>query len=57
MKKIDMEALRKIVGQNNVTDNPVDLYEYSSDESVHQAMPHVVIRPKTIQEVQKIMQR
>lgn len=55
MKKIDFEYLKKIVGPENITNNPVDLYAYSSDASVHQAMPQVVIRPKTIEEVQKII--
>lgn len=53
--KIDMEKLKKIVGEDNVSDNIADLYVYSSDASVHQAMPTVVIRPKTVEEVQKIM--
>jgi len=55
MKKIDIEKLRKIVGTENVTDNPADLYVYSGDASVHQAMPQVVVRPNSINEVQQIM--
>ena len=55
MKKIDLDKLRKIVGTENVTDNPADLYAYSGDASVHQAMPQAVVRPKSIEEVQKIM--
>ncbi|PNX49714.1 MAG: 2-hydroxy-acid oxidase [Thermoplasmata archaeon M9B1D] len=55
MKKVDVENLKKIVGSENATDNPVDLYAYSGDASVHQAMPNVVVRPKTIEQVQKIM--
>jgi len=53
--KVDIERLRRIVGNNNASDNVADLYVYSSDASVHQAMPSVVVRPKTIGEVQKIM--
>ncbi len=53
--KVDFEKLKGIVGENNVSDNVADLYVYSSDASVHQAMPSVVVRPKTIEEVQKIM--
>ena len=53
--RIDIERLKRIVGNNNVSDNIADLYAYSSDASVHQAMPSVVVRPKTIGEIQKIM--
>jgi glycolate oxidase len=55
MKKVDVEQLVKIVGKDNVTDNPADLYVYSADASVHQAMPNAVVRPKTVEQVQKIM--
>jgi glycolate oxidase len=53
--KIDIEKLKKIVGEKNVSDDIADLYVYASDASVHHALPNAVIRPKTIQEVQKIM--
>jgi glycolate oxidase len=53
--KVDIEKLKKIVGEDNVSDDSADLYVYSSDASVHQAMPSVVVRPKDIEEVQKIM--
>lgn len=53
--KIDIDRLKKIVGKNNVSDNVADLYVYSSDASVHQAMPSVIVRPATIEELQKIM--
>lgn len=52
---INFEKLKEIVGENNVSDKVADLYVYSSDASVHQSMPTVVVRPKTIEEVQKIM--
>jgi glycolate oxidase len=52
---INFEKLREIVGEDNVSDDVVNLYVYSSDASVHQSMPTVVVRPKTIEEVQKIM--
>ncbi|KYK29311.1 2-hydroxy-acid oxidase [Thermoplasmatales archaeon SG8-52-1] len=55
MKKIDIEQLKKIVGKDNVSDNIADLYVYGADASVHQAMPSAIVRPKTINEVQKIM--
>jgi len=53
--KIDKDKLKKIVGEKNFSDNIADLYVYGSDASVHQALPSVIVRPKTIEEVQKIM--
>ncbi len=51
----DFNRLKEIVGEDNVSDNIADLYVYSSDASVHQSMPSVVVRPKTIEEIQEIM--
>ena len=48
MKKIDIKKLINIVGENNATNNPADLYSYSSDASVHQAMPGAVVRPESV---------
>ena len=53
--KLDVEKLKGILGEKNVSDSPADLYVYSSDASVHQAKPSVVIRPKTIDDVQQVM--
>ena len=53
--KIDKEKLKKIVGEQNFSDKPADLYVYGADASVHQALPSVIIRPNSIEEVQKIM--
>jgi glycolate oxidase len=53
--KVDIEKLKKFVGEDNVSDDSADLYVYSSDASVHQAMPSVVVRPNTTEEVQKII--
>ncbi len=53
--KPDIEGLKAIVGKNNASDEIADLYVYSSDASVHQAMPSAVVRPKTHEEVQEIM--
>jgi len=44
--KLDLKKLTEIVGKDNVSDNIADLYVYSSDASVHQSMPSVVVRPK-----------
>jgi len=52
---IDKEKLKKIVGENNFSDNMADLYVYGSDASVHHALPTVIVIPKTIEEVQEIM--
>ena len=53
--KIDKEKLKKIVGEKNFSDKPADLYVYGADASVHQALPSVIVRPNSIEEVQKIM--
>jgi len=53
--KIDVEKLREIVGKENVSDDMADLYVYASDASVHHSLPNVIVRPKTIEHVQKIM--
>ena len=55
MKTVDSNKLKDIVGKDNVRDDPADLYIYGSDASVHEAMPFAVVRPKTTEEVQKIM--
>jgi glycolate oxidase len=53
--KIDIEKLKKIVGNENVSDDMADLYVYASDASVHHSLPNAIVRPNTIEEVQKIM--
>ena len=53
--KIDIDTLKKIVGENNVRTNPADLYVYSSDASVHSKSPDAIVRPNTIKQVQEIM--
>jgi len=53
--KIDIDKLKKIVGEKNVSDDIADLYVYGSDASVHHALPNAIVRPKTIEEVQKII--
>jgi glycolate oxidase len=53
--KIDIEKLKEIVGKENVSDDIADLYVYASDASVHHSLPDVIVRPKTIEHVQKIM--
>ena len=55
MRSINTQKLKDIVGEKNVKDNKADLYVYGSDASVHEAMPSVVIKPTTIEEVQSIM--
>ena len=55
MGLVDIERLKGIVGAENVKDNIADLYVYGSDSSVHEALPWVVVRPHTTEEVQNIM--
>ncbi|MEF8879832.1 MAG: FAD-binding oxidoreductase [Candidatus Thermoplasmatota archaeon] len=53
--KVDIKKIKDIVGGDNVRDNIADLYVYSSDASVHSKKPDVIVRPGSIEEVQKIM--
>jgi glycolate oxidase len=53
--KIDIEKLKNIVGKDNVSDDIADLYVYASDASVHHALPTAIVRPRAIEQVQKIM--
>ncbi|MCK4688680.1 MAG: FAD-binding oxidoreductase, partial [Candidatus Marinimicrobia bacterium] len=53
--KIDLGKLKNIVGEENVKSDPADLYIYGSDASVHESPASVVVRPKTIEEIQQIM--
>lgn len=55
MKTINIPKLKEIVGENNVKDNPADLFVYGSDASVHRAMPWVVVRPENTEQVQAVM--
>ena len=55
MNNLDVSILKGIVGDDNVKDDPADLMVYGSDSSVHAATPWAVVRPDTIEEVQKIM--
>lgn len=54
--KIDIRKIEEIVGKGNYSDDIADLYVYASDASVHHALPSVIVKPRTIDEVQKIMQ-
>jgi glycolate oxidase len=55
MECVDTKQLIDIVGKANVRDDPATCYVYGSDASIHEAMPFVVVKPKTIEEIQSIM--
>jgi glycolate oxidase len=55
MSRVNIGKLKEIVGENNVRDDAADLYVYGSDSSVHSALPHAIVRPMTIEQVQAIM--
>jgi len=56
MQTNQIEALKKIVGQDNVMTSPEDLYTYSYDATPgHAHMPDVVVVPGTIQEVSEVL--
>lgn len=54
---MDMKkALIDIVGEENVRDALAELYVYGSDASIHRELPNVVVRPKTVEQIQKIIE-
>jgi glycolate oxidase len=53
--KVDLQKLEGMVGADNIRSDPADLYIYGSDASVHEALPWVVVKPRTIEEIQNIM--
>ncbi|MBI5525623.1 MAG: FAD-binding protein [Deltaproteobacteria bacterium] len=55
MEVIDKKELCAIVGEHNVRDDEADLYAYGSDSSVHEAMPAVIVRPDTTEQVQELL--
>ncbi len=55
MAKVDAAAMRKIVGDDNVSDNPADRYVYGADSSVHESQAWIVVRPTSIEQVQKVV--
>ena len=55
-KKKILAALQRVVGPDRATDNPGILYSYSGTSMLFpKAMPDFVVRPKTTEEVQKIV--
>ncbi len=55
MGKLDTSFIRRLVGENNVLDDPADLYIYGSDSSVHEALPWLVVRPQTVEQIQDLL--
>jgi len=49
------EELKDIVGGENFSDDLADRYIYSSDASIHQSLPSVILRPGNTEEVQEIL--
>jgi glycolate oxidase len=55
MDAIQIEALKQLVGEENCSTSLADLYTYGSDASVHQSRPEIVIRPRCVEHVSKIL--
>ncbi|MBN2542596.1 FAD-binding oxidoreductase [bacterium] len=51
---MDIDRLKSIVGEDYVREDIADLYIYGSDASVHHAMPQVVVKPGSIEEIREI---
>ncbi len=47
--------LTEVCGANDVNATQAELYAYASDSSIHRAMPDVIVRPETTQEVSEIV--
>ncbi|MBN2542599.1 FAD-binding protein [bacterium] len=53
---MDIEKLKKIVGEDNLRDDVAELYIYGSDASVHQTdKAQVVVKPQNTKHVQEVM--
>ncbi|QLH75716.1 MAG: FAD-binding protein [Methanomassiliicoccales archaeon] len=50
-----LRELRDIVGEDNVSTRVADLYTYGFDASIHHRSPDVVIRPRTTEEVSRVV--
>jgi len=51
----NLKHLENIVGKENIKSDPVDLHIYGADSSVHSSPAWIVVRPLTIEHVQKIV--
>jgi len=49
------EELKDIVGGENFSDSLTERYIYSSDASIYQSLPSVILRPGNTEEVQEIL--
>ncbi len=55
MDKEIIEKLSSIVGEENCKTTTAELYTYSMDAGIHKAMPDAVIRPRTNDEVSRVV--
>ena len=50
-----LDRLQEIVSRDRIFTSKSDLYAYGFDASIHHAMPHVVVKPKSSNEVEEIV--
>ncbi len=55
MNKRILDELERIVGKDRMSTKTADLYVYGFDASIHHKNPHVVVKPKSAQEVSEIV--
>jgi glycolate oxidase len=55
MKKVVIEELKGIVGEERMSTKTADLYVYGFDASIHHKTPDVVVRPLNTREVSEIV--
>lgn len=53
--KPESSRLKKIVGEENVLEDPAVRYVYASDASVHQSLPDIVVRVNSVEQVQEVL--
>src|ERR1700685_4251009 len=50
-------ALTDLLGETQVLSRAIDLVRFASDASPYRYIPQVVVRPKSIEDIQKIFRR
>ncbi|HEC77420.1 MAG TPA: FAD-binding protein [Thermoplasmatales archaeon] len=55
MEELAMKKIYEVVDEKRIFTDKTDLYAYGFDASIHHAMPDVVIKPESSNEVEKIV--
>jgi len=55
MEQAIIDKLYEIVSKDRIFTSKADLYAYGFDASIHHAMPSIVVKPKSSEEVEEIV--